>query len=774
MYRNGTYTRKKGPVQRSKQFVQRRMKWWKKLSRTRKILYTLGPVLAFLIVTPIATYAYYYNDIGDVDRLLNRNNTGVVLLDKNDKVFFSTGRAEHREQVPLKKISDDTENALIASEDKEFYEHGGFSPLSIARAMYTNVVARGITGGGSTITQQLAKNTLLSKNQTILRKYQELTIAMAIEQRYTKDEILTMYLNSVYYGENSFGIEEAAKTYFNKEPSELDIAESAMLIGVLPAPSAYSPISGDPELAKERQTTVLSRMVKNGYITEQQKTSALEQKLKYAKTGSAINNSAPHFTEMVLDELYDKYGEETVERSGYQVKTTLDLKLQKAANKSIDNNIAFIQANGGSNASVVAIDPKTGGFRALVGSADYDNDKFGKVNMAITERQPGSSFKPIYYADALAKGVITPTTVLDDKLTDFGGGYTPYNADRSFRGNVTVRQALNWSLNIPSIKVMQKLGINESIEAAEKLGITTLDSSKNYGLSLALGSAETKLTEMTNAYAAFADGGNQYATRSIESISDKYGRPVLTVDKKSEQVISEQGAYLISNILSDNTTRASLFGTSLNVTGTDYQTKTAAVKTGTTNDNKDAWTIGYTPDIAVGVWVGNNDNKPMLNGGSGMAGPIWRETMTTAVGKSSPSFTQPSGIVKRSVCTDVGTLTDVFLANYVPAECEKKVKKENKEKKTEKKEEVTKCTVAGKENLDSDDKKCVEELCKVKGKEDLAANDPNCVEDTEPADDDNDGVPNESDACPDTPSGTKVDETGCPVAVLPGNGNNRN
>ncbi len=716
--------------------------------------------MAFLIITPIATYLYYYNDIGDTERLLNRNNTGVALLDKNDKVFFSTGKAQHRDLVQLNNISDYTEDALIAAEDKDFYEHAGFDIFGIIRAMYTNVVARDIAGGGSTLTQQLAKNTLLTEQQTILRKYQELTIALAIEQRYSKEEILTMYLNSVFYGENSFGIEEAAKNYFGKKPSELTLAESAMLVGVLPAPSAYSPISGDPALAKERQTTVLTRMVRNGYITEAQKEAALAEKLTYANQDSGIDNEAPHFTEMVLSELYEKYGEERVTRSGYQVKTTLDLDLQKKANQSVASNMAFIQANGGSNASLVAIDPKTGGIVALVGSADYANEKFGKVNMATTARQPGSSFKPIYYADALADGKITPVTVLSDTRTDFGN-YVPLNADRTFRGNVTVRQALDWSLNIPAVKVMQKEGIDNAIDAAKKLNITTLGPSSNYGLSLALGSAEVPLTEMTNAYAAYANEGQQYDKFSIQSIENKYDQTIFTQDRKSHQAISTEGAYLISNILSDNQTRSRVFGTSLNVIGTDGRTKTAAVKTGTTDDARDAWTIGYTPEISVGVWVGNNDNTIMNNGGSSMAGPIWREMMGKAIGSGSPSFVQPSGITKATVCTSVGTLTDVFLSSNVPKKCSTEKKDEDSKKDEEKQTEETPCTVPGKENLSADDPNCAVDMCEIEGLENLAANDPNCVEPST-LDDDADGVPNEDDQCPGTPGGVEVDEEGCP------------
>lgn len=773
MYRKGKYTKRRGFLRETRFFLKRRWKWYKALPRWKKILYPLAPLLAFLIITPIATYFYYYNYISDVDKLLNKNNTGVVLLDVKDRPFFSINNAAHRDLIPLGKISDDTEHALIAAEDKDFYQHGGFSVAGYARALTGMVSSGSIQGGGSTLTLQLAKNTLLTENQNFLRKYQELTIAVAIEQRYSKDEILEMYLNSVYYGENSFGIEAAAKAYFNKTPAELTLAESAMLVGVLPAPSAYSPISGNPAYAKERQEYVLGRMLEDGHITQQEHDKALKQELVYAKP-SAITNTAPHFTEMILGELYKKYGEEVVNRSGYQVKTTLDLGLQKSANKAVAANMDHIKANGGSNASLVAIDPQTGGIRALVGSSNYNNKTFGKVNMATTPRQPGSSFKPIYYSDALARGVITPATVLNDTQTEKNtfGGYDVYNYDRNFRGNVTARQALDWSLNIPAVSVMKKNGgPKRAVEVAKDLGITTLDENKSYGLSLALGSGEIPATEMTNAYATFANGGTHNAIRSIESIDDKYGATIFTVKAEQHRALSEQGAYLISNILSDNQTRARFFGSALNVTGTDYQTKTAAVKTGTTDDSRDAWTIGYTPNIAIGVWVGNNDNEKMLSGGSDMAGPIWRQAMSAAIGKSDPKFTQPSGIVKRTVCTAMGMMTDVFLATNVPNQCEEKQKQEKPE--PEKKPEVEKCTVSGKESLDANDPDCVEDMCRIKGKEDLAANDPNCVEETE-ADTDGDGVLDRVDQCPATPPNTEVDSTGCPVNETPSSGGGGN
>lgn len=702
MVRQGRYSKKLSRMTLIKRDLRRRWRWFSGLSKKKKALLIATPVLAFLILVPLFTYLYYFNDIANKEHLMNRNNTGVVLTDKNGKVFYEIGRAEHRDLVPLDKISDHVEHALVASEDKTFYEHEGFSITGILRALYNNVMAQDITGGGSTITQQLAKNALLSNKQTFLRKYQELAISVAIEQRYTKDEILEMYLNSAFFGGSAFGIKEAADMYFGKTPAELDLAESAMLIGILPAPNAYSPTLGNPEYAKERQNTVLTRMVENNYITEAEKDAALKEKLDYAPAKKDEDGKAPHFTQMVLDELYAKYGgEEKVLRSGYQVKTTLDLTLQQHLIDNIAAHISYIEANGGSNASGVAIDPNTGEVRALVGSADWENPKWGKVNMATSPRQPGSSFKPIYYSRALADGVITPATVLEDVPTNFNG-YTPQNASRTFSGDVTVRNALAHSLNIPSVKVMKRLGIDKAVEQAQKMGIDTIKDDKNYGLSLALGSAEAKLIDMTSAYSAFANQGEQFDTTIISEIKDKYGEDIFKSHVKSERVISEQGAFLISSILSDNAARAPIFGSSLTVPG-----HTAAVKTGTTDDSRDAWTIGYTPGLAVGVWVGNNDNAPMLNGGSSMAGPIWVDTMAEALrGRDNAQFPVPQGVVQRAVCYGgglaprggYGTYSEYFLAwnlpnkTCTPEKSPEQLEKERKQKEEEqrKKEEEQK------------------------------------------------------------------------------------
>ena len=644
--------------------------WFWNLSRRKKILVCLAPVLLFLLIVPIASYLYYARDIGDQERLMNRNKTGIVLTDNTGKEIYSIGNVDRRNMVPLGEISDDMKHALIASEDKDFYKHGGFNLLSIFRAAVTR------HGGGSTLTQQLVKNNLLNDEHSLLRKYQELFMSIAVERRYSKDQILTMYLNSVYFGENAFGIEEAAKAYFGKLPRDLNVAESSMLVGLLPAPSLYSPVSGDAAEAKRQQKTVLKRMANEGYITKDQQKQAEEQQLAYADNKSQKTNStAPHFTEMVIKELINKYGGEKkgyekIIRSGYRVKTSLNLETQQILEQSIAKQMRRINLAGGSNASGVVVDPSTGEVRALVGSADYNNPDWGKVNMATTPRQPGSSFKPIYYSQALADGVITPATVFEDKLTDFGG-YVPYNATRQWFGNVTTRKALNFSLNIPSVLVMKKYGISRSIQAAKRLGITTLDENKNYGLSLALGSAEVRLTEMTNAYAAFANQGERYSSLNlITEVKDKFGKDANWQASNKQQSISKGGAYLISNILSDNAARAGMFGSSLTISG-----KTVAVKTGTTNDNRDAWTIGYTPQYAIGVWVGNNNNAVMSHGGADAAAPIWRSAMTQLLSGVKTGFTVPSDVVQRSVCSSNGGLADnsspgtykeYFLSSAVP------------------------------------------------------------------------------------------------------------
>lgn len=731
-------------------FFKNRWLWFKGLSRPKKFALIGGPIAAFFILTPLITFLYFASVISDPEQLLNYNNTGVVLLDTEGETFYSFGTADRGERLSLDEISDWTEKAVIASEDKNFFEHNGFSVVSILGALLANVSSGDFTAyGGSTLTQQLAKNTVLYDDQTIIRKYQELAIAIAIEQQYTKEEILDLYLNSVYYGEGAFGIQAAARTYFGKEAADLTLAESAMLIGVLPAPSAYSPISGNAQFAKERQTTVLTRMVDNGVITEAQKKDALAEKLAFADQSEAAG-IAPHFAEAILNDLYAEYGEEQVTRSGFRVTTTLDADLQRAANQAVADQRAFIEANGGSNASVVAIDPTNGAVRAMVGSVDYQNPEFGNVNIATSLRQPGSSFKPLYYAEAMQRGIITPATIMKDRPTNFGG-YQPENADRRYRGDISVRNALAQSLNIPSVDIMQRIGVDSAVEAMQRLGISSLDASIDYGLPLALGTGEAQLLEMTNAYAAFANAGRQHETRLYTSIDDKFRKTVFQASPSSgRQVMGEGASYLISDILNDDAARAPIFGSSLNTNGYDV-----AVKTGTTENARDAWTIGYARQLAVGVWVGNNDNSPMSFGGSTMAGPIWQRVLLAGLaGQANQPFVVPSTVEQLRVCSanglravgdgQQGTYLEFFLRSAVPT--------------------GTCSVVAEPEDSDNDGVNDDDDACSdTPGG--TTVDETGCpVPEEEPIlDSDGDGIRDENDLCSDTPPGTDVDETGCPV-----------
>ncbi len=674
-------------------------KSWDKFQRFRKrtkLGIVLLAIIIFMLMVPLVTYAYFARDISDPERLMNRNKTGIVLQDKNGEVFYRFGRINHQDDIKLDKISDNLEHAAIASEDKEFYKHSGYSLRGTMMAIYANVVNRDLSRyGGSTITQQLVKNNLLSSSKNVLRKYQEVAIAMAIERKYSKDEILAMYLNSVYFGEGAFGISQAAHTYFNKPPQELSLAESSTLIGLLPAPSTYSPVSGDKSKSKDQQNKVLSHMVEAGYINSQQKDEAAGQELLYHVTATETQEHAHHFGMMVLDELKKQYGEERITRSGFQVTTSLDLNWQKRAEILVAERVAQLQKQGGSNASLVAIDPKNGEIRALVGSTNWNDPNFGKVNMALANRQPGSSFKPIFYAESMEKKIITPATIMEDKPKTYGGNYKPQSYDFRYRGNVSVRRALALSLNIPAVDVMQKLGPEEASQAAVRMGITTVTEPQIYGLSLGLGTAEAKLLEMTNAYAAFAQQGAQYPPVTIVTIKDKFSKTVFTNKPKSKRVMSRESSYLISSILSDQVARQATFGSSLSVPG-----RTAAAKTGTTDNNRDAWTIGYTPSLSIGVWVGNNENKPMsgVAGASGAA-PVWRQGMQHFLGNTSVEhFEQPPNVTKSRVCSSEkganGTNEDYFIrgseikcGNTDPPKPEQKQERKKEENEEEKRQE---------------------------------------------------------------------------------------
>lgn len=646
---------------------------FRRMSKKRRVLLVGWSVGSVLIITALATTVYFANSLGSKERIMNRNKTGLTLVDQAGQPFYRFYNAHSSTYVTLDKIAPVAKQAALASEDKNFYEHSGFSVKGVANAVYQNLRPGGLDNGGSTITQQLVKNALLSQQRSFVRKYQELVLSIEIERRYSKDEILEMYLNSVYFGEGAFGIENAAQTYFGTSAANLDLAQASMLIGLLPAPSAYSPISGDSAKAKTRQTYVLGRMGEDMLIESAAQIAALNQPLSYAPPKTEEQQRAPHFALMVKEELEAKYGEERIARSGYVVKTSLNLGWQTIAENAVANQVSRLANNNVTNGSVVVIDPKTGEIRALVGSKDWNNDVFGKFNIATSKnRQPGSSFKPLVYASGIEARTFSAATIFKDQATDFGGGYMPKNYDLRYRGDVTLRRALANSLNIPAVDALKQVGIENTAETARKLGVSTLDNGDSLNLSLALGTAPIPLVEMTNAYAVLANAGqfNRYTT--VSQITNKDGKQIFIHRAENKRAISPQTSYIISSILSDNRARSESFGDSLTL-----RNRTAAIKTGTTEDYRDALAIGYTPSIAVGVWIGNNDNTPMTRiAGSSGAAPIWSTIMQQILGATvNEQFTVPVGLTSRSVCRANGalaqsggtnTLTEYFLPGTLP------------------------------------------------------------------------------------------------------------
>lgn len=620
------------------------------ISPKKLVLLMFGAGFLVAIIIPIITFLIYFGDLTSKENILTAKNRGVILLDREGEPFYSLYDAREHTYIDANQISQDAKDAIISVEDKDFYKHPGFSATGYGRAIVQNFTNREVVSGGSTISQQLVKNALLTSQQTYLRKYQELFLALEIDRRYNKDEILAMYLNTAYFGEGAYGIEEAAQTYFGEKASELDLAESSMLAGILPAPSAYSPISGDEEIAKRRQEIVLDLMVTQGYITQDEADAALEEKLTYVgRREDDLNQIGTHFALMVKAQLIEEYGEQKVAQSGWTVKTTMNKEWQEYAEKTVKDQVARLARNNASNAAAVVLDPTNGEILALVGSHDWYDSENGKINMALEPRQPGSSFKPLVYAAAFEAKVLTPGTMLEDKRITFGS-YVPRNYDNRFRGNVLPRRALANSLNIPALLVMDKVGVSNAIEFAQKMKITTLDENKDYGLPLALGAAEVPLIEMTSAYGIFADQGEYVKPTTILEILDKKSKSIYKYEPDPERVIEAPVAYQISSILSDNGARAEVFGGSLNVV------RPAAVKTGTTEDYRDALTIGYTPNLVVGVWVGNNDRTPMDSvAGSSGAGPIWRALMNRFLPElPNQTFRKPLGIREIPLCADGG------------------------------------------------------------------------------------------------------------------------
>ena len=576
------------------------------------------------------------------------DRTGTILL-------YDVHQDIKRTVIPYEQMGTNILNATVAIEDSEFYQHKGIRISSIIRATIWAKITGKKVQGGSTITQQLIKNTLLTSEVSVSRKIKEWILAIKLEKVMSKDDILALYLNEAPYGGNIYGIAEASKAFFGKNPQEITLAESAYLAAIPNGPTYYSPYRKNKDKLDERKNLVLKRMLDLGFIKNDEYNTAINENVTFLPE-QPMHIAAPHFVFYIKDYLENKYGVDKVESGGLKVITTLDYDLQKKAEEVAKTNALENEKNwNGKNAAVVVIDPKKGEILSMVGSRDYfDKSIDGNFNVATAARQPGSSFKPIIYSLAFEKGYTDKTTLFDVK-TEFNAScdpsgnstltkcYSPDNYDNAFRGPMTLRDALAQSINVVAVKLLYLVGVSDAIKLAHNLGITTLKNDPGlYGLTLVIGGGETTLLDMTSVYSVFANNGLKNSNTGIISVEDGDGNILEKSESNPQQIISPNTTHIISSILSDNIARTPTFGANslLNIAGREV-----AVKTGTTNNNKDAWTIGYTPSVAVGVWVGNNDNQPMKKGGAALAGPIWNEVMNEALKKLPvETFEKPESI----------------------------------------------------------------------------------------------------------------------------------
>ncbi len=591
------------------------------------------------------------------------------IFDRGGKLIYEIYADKRRTPVKLSDLPPYVPQATIAIEDKDFYKNYVLSPTGIIRAVY-NTIFKGSLQGGSTLTQQLVKNAFLTPQRTIKRKIREFVLAMAVEALYSKNQILETYLNEIPYGSTAYGIEAASELYFGKPARDLDIAEAALLAGLTQSPTAYSPFGAHPELAQLRQKEVLRRMVEDKYITQEQADNASKEELKFAQLKAP---QAPHFALWIKDQLVQKYGELMVEQGGLRVETTLDLELQNFAQDAVATEVGKLKGLNVKNGAVIVTHPATGEILAMVGSKDYfATDEDGKVNVIFASRQPGSSIKPLNYALALRDKKITPATVLADVPTCFAvlgqPLYCPVNYDGKFHGGVGARFALGNSFNIPAVRVLALNHVDNFINFANSMGITTFTDPTKYGLSLTLGGGEVRPYDMAEAYGVFANGGIKVPLVAITKVSDWTGKVLeetKVADVEGDRVLTPDVTYLISHILLDNNARSEAFGPSSYLIVSGHPE--ASVKTGTTNDRRDNWTIGYTPQIVVVTWVGNDDNTPMSGAVSGVSGasPIWNKVIKAALDKSEKGAyskdddghawpKQPTNVVGATICATTG------------------------------------------------------------------------------------------------------------------------
>jgi 1A family penicillin-binding protein len=604
------------------------------------------------------------------------------ILDREGRLLYdSAGPADaHYTYVPLAEIPASLRWAVIATEDASFYSNPGIDPAGILRAALANLRQGGLQQGGSTITQQLARNLYFTPEErsstSPWRKLKEITLALRLSRSLSKDQVLEQYLNRAYFGNLAYGVEAASRTYFGKSVRDLDLAESALLAGLLQSPADYDPFTR-LEAARARQRAVLRRMTDEGYITAAQAEAAAKESIALNRAPFPVE--APHFVAWVRDQLPDLVGEEAVAAGGLRVFTSLDLDLQQAAEVAVTRHLRLLKEHNVTDAAAVAIDPATGQVLAMVGSADYFDESIdGAVNMALAPRQPGSAIKPIIYAAALEAGFTPATPLLDTPAflpTRQDDPYSPSNYDATFHGLVPLREALASSYNVPAVRVLAAIGVDAAVRMGQRLGLTTLKDPSRYDLSFALGGGEVRLLDLTAAYAVFAAGGLRADPVAVTRIEDSHGRLLYQAPRPGkERVVSPQTAYLLTDILSDNDARAPGFGLySPLVIG-----RPAAAKTGTTTDFRDNWTVGYTPSLAVGVWVGNARGTPMKRvSGIDGAAPIWHDIMVTAHQMVPPQpFPEPEGIIRLAVCLPSGLLptpycqrqrTEVFAAGSEPS-----------------------------------------------------------------------------------------------------------
>ncbi len=620
-------------------------------------------IILFLII--VLTFAFFMKDLPSPESLTQRTvSESTKIYDRTGEIIlYDVHGEEKRTIIPFGDMPQYIKDATIAIEDNNFYHHFGIDLKGVARSVISNLIGKTVLGtktsvGGSTITQQFVKNAILTSEKTYVRKIKEAVLAIELEIKYTKDEILGFYLNQVPYGSNAYGVEAAAQTFFGKNARNLTLAESALLAALTQAPSYYSPYGSHFDTTKARQEYVLKRMNDLGYINAEQYNNAKSEKLVFLPIRSSFK--APHFVMYIKEYLENKYGQDYIETAGLKVYTTLDWDLQQIAEQAIKN---IADTNGkkfnAQNAALSAIDPKTGQILAMVGSKDYWAESYPKgctpgknclfepnVNVTTRPRQPGSSFKPFAYAMAFKKG-FTLDTILFDLKTEFNPNcssdasqekdqygldcYHPKNYDGKFRGPISLKESLAQSLNIPSVKTLYLAGVNETINLAQDMGIETLKDRSRFGLSLVLGGGEVKLLEETAAFGVFANDGVKNSIQGILRIENNRNEIIEEYQNKPQKVIEPQIARMISEILSSEDYRAPIFGRNsyLHIEGIP-----AAAKTGTTQDYRDGWTVGYTPSIAVGVWTGNNDNTPInKEPGAVIAAPIWNEFIKKSYAK---------------------------------------------------------------------------------------------------------------------------------------------